>query len=321
MNAMNSSIAASAVQVAGWTLVHFIWQGSAIALAAGAALRLLARRSASARYLAASAALVAMMAAPIATANLIWPSTPAAEVTVEPSIATMLTGAFEAVGPMPGAASRGHRTRRRAVRLCARLRRERRMPAVVGLWLFGVALLLGRMVGGWLQVRRLHGRALASAPSKWQAAADRLAARMRLAAVVRVVESALVDVPTVVGWLRPAVILPVAAIASLSPAQVEAVLAHELAHVRRHDYLVNLFQTLAETLLFYHPAVWWLSRAFASSASTAATTWRWTCRATRWLTRAPWPSSRYGASARRAWRSPRPTDRSSIACVASCACR
>ena len=69
----------------------------------------------------------------------------------------------------------------------------------------------------------------------------------------------MVDVPTVVGWLRPAVILPVAALANLSPAQVEAVLAHELAHIRRHDYLVNLFQTLAETLLFYHPAVWWLS--------------------------------------------------------------
>ena len=66
--------------------------------------------------------------------------------------------------------------------------------------------------------------------------------------------------PTVVGWLRPAILLPIAALASLSPAQVEAILAHELAHIRRHDYAVNVLQTIAETLLFYHPSVWWLSR-------------------------------------------------------------
>ena len=63
-----------------------------------------------------------------------------------------------------------------------------------------------------------------------------------------------------VGWLRPAILLPIAAIATLTPAQVEAILAHELAHIRRHDYAVNLLQTIAETLLFYHPAVWWLSK-------------------------------------------------------------
>src|SRR5207247_762569 len=74
-----------------------------------------------------------------------------------------------------------------------------------------------------------------------------------------VVESALVDVPTVVGCMRPVILLPIAAISNLTPSQIEAILAHELAHIRRHDYLVNLLQTLAETLLFYHPGVWWVS--------------------------------------------------------------
>ena len=76
----------------------------------------------------------------------------------------------------------------------------------------------------------------------------------------RLLESALVDVPTVIGWMKPVILLPASALAGLSPAQLEAILAHELAHIRRHDYLVNLLQTLVETLLFYHPAVWWLSR-------------------------------------------------------------
>ncbi len=95
--------------------------------------------------------------------------------------------------------------------------------------------------------------------SAWQLSGTRLAARLGLDRLVRIVELPDIDVPFVVGCLRPIVVLPIAAIAQLNTAQVEAILAHELAHVRRHDYLVNLLQTLAETLLFYHPAVWWLS--------------------------------------------------------------
>src|SRR5205823_6807755 len=75
-----------------------------------------------------------------------------------------------------------------------------------------------------------------------------------------VAESALVEVPTLVGWLWPVILLPASAISGLAPAELEAILVHELAHVRRHDYLINLLQTGVETILFYHPAIWWLSR-------------------------------------------------------------
>ena len=76
---------------------------------------------------------------------------------------------------------------------------------------------------------------------------------------VEILESAAVAVPTLVGWVKPVVLLPAAALAGLTAVQLEAILAHELAHVRRHDYLVNLLQSIVETLLFYHPAVWWVS--------------------------------------------------------------
>src|SRR5262249_13851986 len=94
----------------------------------------------------------------------------------------------------------------------------------------------------------------------WQAIVTRLSRRLHIARRVRIFRSSLVDVPTVIGWLKPVVLVPASALAGLAPHQLEAVLAHELAHIRRHDYLVNLMQTLVETLLFYHPAVWWLSR-------------------------------------------------------------
>jgi uncharacterized protein (TIGR03435 family) len=97
------------------------------------------------------------------------------------------------------------------------------------------------------------------APPEWQQVLGRLAARVGLCRPVRLLVSALVQVPTVVGWLRPVVLVPVGALSGLPPEHLEALLAHELAHIRRHDYLVNILQSVAEALLFYHPAVWWVS--------------------------------------------------------------
>ena len=100
----------------------------------------------------------------------------------------------------------------------------------------------------------------APAPPEWRNALDSLIARTRVSFPVRLVVSGFVQTPAVVGWLRPAILLPAGAIAGIAPEYVEALLAHELAHIRRHDYLVSVAQRVAETLLFYHPAVWWLSR-------------------------------------------------------------
>ena len=89
--------------------------------------------------------------------------------------------------------------------------------------------------------------------------ARRLAQALRIRGAIRLLESAAVEVPTVIGWLRPVVLIPVATLSGLSTEQMEMVLAHELAHIRRHDFFVNLMQAVVETLLFYHPAVWWIS--------------------------------------------------------------
>ena len=88
---------------------------------------------------------------------------------------------------------------------------------------------------------------------------QKLAQRLRVTGPVKLVESTLVQIPTVVGWLRPVILLPASAIVGLTPKQLEALLAHELAHIRRHDYLINMLQSIIEILGFYHPAVWWIS--------------------------------------------------------------
>ena len=106
---------------------------------------------------------------------------------------------------------------------------------------------------------RLRSRLVRPAPSEWQQALDRLKTRIRVSRPVRLLVSSLVQAPAVVGWLRPVVLVPVGALAGLPAEQIEALLVHELAHIRRHDYLVNVLQSVVEALLFYHPAVWWVS--------------------------------------------------------------
>jgi HEAT repeat protein len=132
------------------------------------------------------------------------------------------------------------------------------LPWLVGLWLAGVLLLSIRLLGGLSRARRIAREG--SAPrSAFAAVFARLAQRLGIDAGVDLLESTALAVPAVIGWLRPVVLLPAAAAAGLTPQQLELLLAHELAHVRRNDYFVNLVQSVVEILLFYHPAVWWVS--------------------------------------------------------------
>ena len=249
----------NAIDVAGWTLVHFAWQGALVALATALELWLLRRAAPQSRYVVSCLALAIMLALPGATAWRLL-SAPTALEAAGPARRNV----FMRVTPNPPAAHD---------RFIVGMRRqmaapvvEKRgassplvLPIVVSLWFTGVCLLLVRLAGGWWRVRRLQELARALPVSEWQDAAARLAEQIGLTRAVRVVDAAFVETPLVVGWVEPVVLLPVAALAGLTPQQVRAILAHELAHVRRHDALVNAAQTIAETLLFYHPAVWWLS--------------------------------------------------------------
>src|SRR5690606_23014561 len=142
----------------------------------------------------------------------------------------------------------------------ARLRVDAVLPLVVALWVAGLLVFAARLGSGLAGVRRLaRAPDVSPLPPGVARAAAQLAQRLRLRGPVPMRVTAHVNVPIVVGYVRPLVLLPVALVTGLPPAQLEALIAHELAHVRRHDVLVNLLHRVIETLLFYHPAVWWIS--------------------------------------------------------------
>ena len=236
-----------------WSLVHFAWQGSAIGLVALTLLRF-SRLSASARYGVGVVALAIMMLAPVATFGMLAGRSAASggakmAVPTEAAHAALPIARAGVNRDQPLSSSRG----RGALSPVT-------ITALLAMWATGVAVLGARLLGGWIVARRWTRRVVGPASAEIQVMAARVAERLALDRVARVYESAAAGVPMVVGWVRPVILLPAAAMSGLAPAQLEALLAHELAHVRRHDYLVNLLQSVVETLLFYHPAVWWVSR-------------------------------------------------------------
>jgi beta-lactamase regulating signal transducer with metallopeptidase domain len=243
------------VYTIGWALIHVVWQGGLIALATAAALASCRHRSSETRYAIACAGLVAMLAAPAITAAVVATSsqTSAPGRSASP---TLSTSASPSPAP-PTARLQPASLAATAARTASTV--ERWLPLVVWVWLSGVMLLLARFAGASFRVRRLRLASLNEPLSPWQSTGERLAAQLRLAVPFRIVESALVDAPSVIGTMRPIIFLPVTALTSLAPHQIEALIAHELAHIRRRDYAVNIAQTVAEALLFFHPAVWWIS--------------------------------------------------------------
>lgn len=210
----------------GVALIHLLWQGALIAVVVALLQLRLRRAPSSARY---AMALGGLLLVPIAFVVTLLASRQSGTLAWLPAMAASL---------------------------------PRFLPWLVALWLAGVVLFALRALGGWCLLQRLRRRV--QPPALWLSNQfDALRLRAGLGSRLSLGLSAEVDAPCALGFWRPLVLLPLSALTALSPEQLQAILAHELAHIRRHDYLVNLLQRALEVVFFYHPAVWWLSHQVA----------------------------------------------------------
>lgn len=216
------------VPALGWALLHFVWQGVAIGVLAGVVLALLRNARPQWRYAVCAVALLACLGLPLG--HLLWMlDRPEA---LEPELADVLPDWLETLATQ--------------------------LPALVAAWSLGVGLMALRLGAGLAWVAVLRRRAEPAAVV-WQQRLDALA--LRLGVGRRVLLRVLPDLasPITIGFVRPLVLVPSALLSGMPVPLLEALLAHELAHVRRWDYLANLLQSVVEALLFFHPVVWWLS--------------------------------------------------------------
>ncbi|HKV49417.1 MAG TPA: GWxTD domain-containing protein [Candidatus Acidoferrales bacterium] len=243
MRILESFVESPLAGAIGWTLLHSLWEGAFISVILAAVL--LATRSARIRYVAACVAMIAVVVGFAITLYRLMPQ----------SIQTF-PGFRAAVPfiPVANAPSRANIGPSWLSILTAVA------PWLAPFWIIGVLLLSLQRVMSFFGVRKLRTRGICFASEQWHAELARLAGQLRISRPVHLLESCFAEIPMVLGHLRPVILMPVGLLANLPSEQIEAVLLHELAHIRRRDYLVNVFQRLVESILFYHPAIWWISK-------------------------------------------------------------
>jgi len=257
------------MQLIGWTLIHSLWEGGVIALLLAVAFSVTRNSAASVRYALGMTGLALMVALPIATAARMSERNDAPKsAAVAPVKPTGISsrsdpalpslelsgGTFTMTGGEPLATSPAAVDTRTTILSTL----EPSLPWLVAAWLIGLLLLSGRMIGGVTRTRRVV-RDGSRASDRVLRLVSRLSEELGVQRAVRALEGTHVTVPMVIGWLRPVIVVPASLVTGLTPSQLEMLLAHELAHIRRYDFLANMLQTVIETLLFFHPGAWWLS--------------------------------------------------------------
>lgn len=281
------------IERTGWLLIHSLWQFALWALIALVLLKCLRRASSATRYSALVCILLLMTLTPVVTWWFLPEAPPivvqsAPEVIepvpapVEPRVEPIplaesdrfpnLTTRFEAsasAGAMepvervgdtdhePTSSNEPDRATSWSTVIHQTL--EPWLTWIVGLWFTGMLLFSLRPLIGWATMRWLSQKGISDVPENILGLLRETTERLGLRKAVSIFQSSLVTVPLVTGFLRPMILLPASVVTGFPPAQLQAILAHELAHIRRYDQFVNLWQTLVETVFFYHPLVWWLS--------------------------------------------------------------
>lgn len=250
----------------GWTLIHTLWQGALFACLQAVTLIALRRYSAEARYVVAVGLLFGFFVTSAFTFVNLYRSS--AGTSSESAIAQLQkpVESAENIGNDPAAKLPAEITQEGVERGTTISFQERminyyndNLPLIVTLWLLGVMVLFLRLLGQLAYVQRLKVYGVAHFPAGWQDKLRELEQQLDLRRVVQYFLSYRVDSPMAFGWLRPVVLFPAGLFKTLEDTQIYAILAHELAHVKRNDFLANLLQRLLLTLFFYHPGLWWMS--------------------------------------------------------------
>lgn len=286
MNAVLPANTSTLWFITGWTMIHFLWLGATVAAVALGARMLLRRVSANSRYAVALASLVLLAALPPSIAAwLVSHYSPIALVTTAKTSVVDLTASVPAAPPslaaptLPSTVPLAASARRSAVASSAASSPmvasqpvevdaiptkfsdglNAVIPYLPWLWLIGTPLTFVLLISGVVGTRRLSRASHIVSDDPIVDLLAHLATSLRISRRVAIAVCDRVASPVLIGIVRPMILLPPAALTGWSPDEIEMVLLHELAHVRRWDNLVNLLQRCLESLLFFHPAVWLIS--------------------------------------------------------------
>ena len=260
----------------GWTVLHSLWQATLIAILSGVVMIVLRKKTAQTRYIVHNFALYGVLLAAMVTFSFYYNSNkttkqaepiakiatpaPAPKPTTKFSFETpeSLKITIEAGDLQPIVAEKEATPAPLSIE-GMKAYFDANIYFVVMVWLLGVGLFILKLLGGISYVYYLRNQHNFPVDEYWFEMVEDLSKRVNIQKNIALVESALVRSPVVVGYLKPMILFPIGAINRLNAEEVEAILAHEIAHVMRHDYVFNIIQSVIEALFYFNPAVWWIS--------------------------------------------------------------
>jgi len=258
MNFVNGILPESLTDAIGWTIVHSIWEGIVIGVILFAVLSFIPDSKSRLRYNISVTALCLFFL--ISIMNL------TAELTISTGISETALAVIQNNTALDGAngadipADQNYLTvislgiiRAVGVYLKSNL------PLVVTLWFVGILFFVTRFFGGFSYVKRMKYADSGFVSARWQNRLNSFCYKLKLTKPVRLLESARINIPVAIGYIKPVILVPIGMLTGFPAKEIEAILAHELAHVVRNDYLVNILQSIAEIIFFYNPALWWIS--------------------------------------------------------------
>ncbi len=249
MELIRQIISEPLITALGWTVLHSFWQALGIGLLLAVAHYLIRPQSAEIRYYTAFSGLFLVLIAAVVTFFKVYESPqPLAEETGKTVF--IIGEPTDITTPAEGWTNFAQQFS---------IYFENHLPLIVSVWLLGVTFFILRLLGSLLQIRLLRTRHVQPLSDNWQSKLKALRRKLGIIRPIGLLESAQIQVPMVLGYLKPVILLPVGAVNNLTTEQVEAILAHELAHILRNDYLLNIIQSLIEILFYFNPAVWWIS--------------------------------------------------------------
>lgn len=246
----------------GWTIVHSLWQGIVVAGITLFLLQFLQKKSAQTRYVLNTTALFSLVSWIGYTFYDLYQSNLQASVvynwkTLDENVLKAWSTVVESTSfEQITASSTSWSDLLTAFTIYIN---QYHLEYLVNVWLLGICLFALKFIGSFWYTQRIKHYGTQQPPDRWQEKFLVLQRKMKLTKPVQLVTSTLVQVPMVIGHIKPVILLPIATITGLSAHQIEAIIAHELAHIKRHDYLINILQGIIEVILFYHPLIWWLS--------------------------------------------------------------
>lgn len=249
---INNLLSDHVINAISWMLLHSLWQGLIAALLASLVILLTRNTKAATRYnlLLAVFALQLLAAAVTFTTILNRGVTNAVATTVEevPAVQPQVQETSGAVaGFQAGLAERMYNYF------------NENAPLIVGIWLFVILVMLVKMMADLAYMQKLRSQKVFQPADAWNEMVQNLSKELNISKPVTLLESALAKSPVVIGFFKPVILMPLSLLSNFSPEQVEAILRHELAHIRRNDYIVNMIQSVAEIIFFFNPSVWWIS--------------------------------------------------------------